>query len=85
MPSTAEMLARLRVAALTGHLPADVAEWVLERLEDPEQGDDHRQRRDATMRALAASIPGTTWARARRLHRRFGVSHRQARRILGGR
>lgn len=63
----AEQLARLRVAADTGHLPPDVARWAVEQLEELGPVGARIAARNARLRAAAALLSGSRWARAARL------------------
>lgn len=67
MPTDAEQLARLRVAVATGHLPADVGEWTLGRIETLERRLPRHAERDRHLRnAAAVLVPGgSRWAKAR--------------------
>lgn len=63
----ADQLARLRVAVATGHLAEDLGRWALDQLA-ARAGDAERiELRNLLLRAAAALLPGSTWARARRL------------------
>lgn len=65
MCTEAELLARLRVAIATGHLPQDLGEWILRRLTPSAE---RRRRRDAAIRAAAARLGGSRWSRAVAVH-----------------
>lgn len=58
-------LARLRVAVETGHLPRDLGLLALRELTPSAE---RRRRRDVLIRRAAASMDGSRWARARRIH-----------------
>lgn len=69
MPPFADQLARLRVAAATGKLPADLGRWALAELAARADADDRRELRDRLLvEAGRALLPdGSTWARAETL------------------
>jgi hypothetical protein len=64
-PTDAEQLARLRVAAASGHLPPDLATWVLERVTVPVAA--RKRERAELLRRAAAMVPGTRWVKVRAL------------------
>lgn len=63
----ADQLARLRVAATTGRLPADLGRWAVARLVELAPAAERLALRDHLLRAAAELLDGSTWARARRL------------------
>ena len=69
MATFAEQLARLRVAAVTGTVPRDLAAWAVEELEELAPAGERIEARNALLRQAAALVSGTRWAKARRLER----------------
>jgi hypothetical protein len=67
MGTFADNLARLRVAAVTGVIPGDVAAWALEAITDLAPVAERVEARNILLRAAAARIGGSRWAKARRL------------------
>jgi hypothetical protein len=64
-----QQLARLRTATATGVLPRDLGLWALDLLDELEPAAERVERRNVLLRAAAARVSGSTWARARRLER----------------
>ncbi len=64
-----QQIARLRAATATGVLPRDLGMWALELLAELEPAAERLERRDALLRAAAARVSGSRWAKARRLER----------------
>lgn len=62
-----EQLARLRVAAQVGKLPADLGAWLLAELEAIAPVAARLEERDALLRGAVEGLSGSRWARARRL------------------
>lgn len=69
MGEHAQQLARLRTAAATGVLPRDLGLWALDLLAELEPAAERVERRNALLRAAAAQVSGSRWAKARRLER----------------
>lgn len=67
MVTFAEQLARLRVAAATGVLPADVGRWALEAIGEQGAEAERIERRNLILREAASRVSGSRWAKARRL------------------
>ncbi len=65
----AENIARLRVAAVTGRIPADLAAWALETIVELTPAAERMAARNALLRAAAGRVSGSPWVRARRLRR----------------
>lgn len=66
-----ETLDRFRVAVVTGHLPSDLGEEVLELLTAPPKGGRQQRvaERNELLRKAAALVSGSAWAKARRIQR----------------
>lgn len=62
-------LARLRVAAASGRLPPDLGAWLVAELEAVAPAAERVEERNALLRAAAARMSGSRWAKARRLER----------------
>jgi hypothetical protein len=60
-------LARLRVAAVTGTVPPDLAAWAAETIADLSPVAERIEARNVILRQAAALMSGTRWAKARRL------------------
>lgn len=58
-------LSRLRVAAATGHLPHDLADWVIRRISSSISRGAARHEWVALLRAAASTITGSTRKKAR--------------------
>lgn len=69
MATFAEQLARLRVAAVTGTVPPDLGRWAVEVIADLAPVAERLEARNVLLRAAAARLGGSRWARARRLER----------------
>lgn len=67
MGEHAYQIRRLRTAVATGMLPRDLGMWALELLEELEPAAERVERRNALLRAAAARVSGSRWAKARRL------------------
>jgi hypothetical protein len=80
VPPFADQLARLRVAAATGKLPADLGAWVLAELAARADAAERRQLRDRLLvEAARALLPdGSTWARAVAVQRELTALDRRA-------
>lgn len=80
MGEHAEQLARLRTAVATGNLPRDLGLWALDLLGELEPAAERIERRNALLRAAAARLSGSRWAKARRLEAEIaGASSRPLR------
>jgi hypothetical protein len=77
MRSWGEQMARLRVARATGHIPADLATWVLTVMSAAAPDTDRRQERNQLLREAAEHIPGSMWARAGVLARELDAMARR--------
>jgi hypothetical protein len=64
----AENIARLRVAAATGRIPADLARWAAETIVELTPAAERMEARNALLREAAARVSGSLGERARRLH-----------------
>jgi hypothetical protein len=71
--TAADFLARLRVASVTGRLPADVGAWAVQVAAEHLPDTARRMARNRYLRAGANMISGTTWAKARRLEQEILV------------
>lgn len=69
MASFAEQLARLRVAAVTGTVPPDLGRWAVDTIADLAPAAERLEARNVLLRAAAARVGGSRWAKARRLVR----------------
>lgn len=65
--SNAALLARLRVATITGRLPAEVGRWALDVIEEHLPALELTAARNRHLRAAADLVSGTAWAKASRL------------------
>ena len=65
--SDVALLARLRVATITGRLPADVGRWALDLIEEHLPALERTAARNRHLRAAADLATGTSWAKASRL------------------
>jgi hypothetical protein len=73
----AEQLARLRAALDTGQLPADLGRWLLEQLVERAGADERIEARNERIRAAAALLSGSTWARAARIRAELAALSRR--------
>lgn len=80
-----EQLARMRVAMATGHIPPDLAAWVLEELVERAAIEERIEARDTLIRAAAALLPGSTWARARQIRAELDALTRSHGALAGAR
>ncbi len=69
MATFADNLARLRVAAVTGTVPPALARWAVDALAELAPAAARVEARNVLLRAAAARVSGSRWARARRLER----------------
>lgn len=69
MATFGEQLARLRVAAVTGTLPRDVAAWAIEELEELAPAGERIAARNELLRRAGECLTGSLWAKSRRLER----------------
>ncbi len=69
MGTFADNLARLRVAAATGVVPADLVRWVIETISSSAPSAELKEARNIMLREAAARVSGTRWAKARRIER----------------
>ena len=67
MATFGENLARLRVAAATGTIPLEVAQWAAEELAELEPVGERLEGRNALLREAVAGLSGSTWSKACRL------------------
>ena len=67
MSGFADNLARLRVAAVTGAVPADLGRWAVETIAELAPVAERVEARNVLLRAAAARVSGSRWAKARRL------------------
>lgn len=79
----ADQLKRLRVASETGHLPRDLAVWLVQTLGQLAPDSARREARDALLREAAALVGGSSWAQAHRLAREI-LAHQRQRRSESG-
>ncbi len=63
----AEMLARLRIAVYTGHLPRDVGDWACTTLERGRRRAQLKLERDEHLVRAASLLSGSRWQRAHAL------------------
>jgi hypothetical protein len=63
----AEQLARLRVAAVTGKVAPDLGRWAVETIAALAPAAERVEARNVLLRAAAARMSGSRWARAGRL------------------
>jgi hypothetical protein len=75
----AETLARLRVAAVPGTVPRDLARWALETIADLAPVAERVEARNVLLRQAAALVSGTRWAKARRLEAEIAALSRPPR------
>jgi hypothetical protein len=69
----AENLARLRVAVVTGKVPGDLARWALDTIAELAPAAERVETRNVLLRAAAARLSGSRWARAKRLEQEIGA------------
>ena len=81
MSTLADLIARVRVAGITGNLTPDLAREVLGELEGRLSFEERRTARDAALRAAAAKLPQglPSTERARQLHGLLSAAARRSR------
>jgi hypothetical protein len=67
VPTFAENVTRLRVAAATGTIAPDLARWALDVIGEQGPAAERLERRNLLLREAAARMSGSRWAKARRI------------------